>query len=238
MSGLYWVNTTSGLHQLTCDMELEYGGHKGGWTKIVKFDTSKGDSCPTGCTNMTAHEKVMCRAGNAAGCYSQIFGTYNMTFNKICGQAKGYQKGVTSAFLTRSSIDTSYVDGVSITLGNPRKHVWTYVVGVSVNANYPNNNCPCAIYPGPNPPSFVSDHYYCQSGQGGGTGPSSLYVYNVLWDGTYCESGSNCCTNLNMPRFFRQPALPMSDYLEAKICHRSPFATGGTFVESIELYIQ
>ena len=48
VSGLYWINTTSGLHQVTCDMELKCGGHKGGWTTIVKFDTSKGDSCPTG----------------------------------------------------------------------------------------------------------------------------------------------------------------------------------------------
>lgn len=24
MSGLYWINTTSDLHQVTCDMELEY----------------------------------------------------------------------------------------------------------------------------------------------------------------------------------------------------------------------
>ena len=54
VSGLYWINTTSGLHQVTCDMELECGGHKGGWTKIVKFDTSQGDSCPSGWTNITA----------------------------------------------------------------------------------------------------------------------------------------------------------------------------------------
>ena len=78
-----------------------------------------------------APEKIVCRADNT-GCYSTIFGTYNMTFNKICGQAKGYQKGLTSAFITRSSINTFYVDGLSITLGNPRKHVWTYAIGMSV----------------------------------------------------------------------------------------------------------
>ena len=30
VSGLYWVNTISGLHQVYCDMKLECGGHKGG----------------------------------------------------------------------------------------------------------------------------------------------------------------------------------------------------------------
>ena len=52
MSGLYWINTTSGPQQVNCDMELECG-HKGGWTTIVKLDTSKGDVCPSGWINIT-----------------------------------------------------------------------------------------------------------------------------------------------------------------------------------------
>ena len=53
VSGLYWIYTTSGLQQVNCDMELYGGGHKGGWTTIVKLDTSKGDSYPDGWTNIT-----------------------------------------------------------------------------------------------------------------------------------------------------------------------------------------
>ena len=30
VSGLYWINTTSGLHQVNCDMELDCGAHEGG----------------------------------------------------------------------------------------------------------------------------------------------------------------------------------------------------------------
>ena len=56
-----------------------------------------------------------------------------MTYNKICGKVKGYQEGSPSAFgdESRPSLDTRYVEGISITLGNPRKHVWTYAVGLS-----------------------------------------------------------------------------------------------------------
>ena len=87
---------TSGLYQVNCDME---GGHKGGWTTIVKIDASKGDSCPSAWTRISASGKVVCRSGsNSAGCYSAIFTTYNVTFNKICGQIKGYQKGTPDAF--------------------------------------------------------------------------------------------------------------------------------------------
>ena len=120
LSGLYWINTTSGLHQVNCDMKLECGGHKGGWTIIVKFDTSKGDPCPSGWTNITTPgdpPKVVCRSGNDddGGCYSAIFTTYNFTFNRICGQVKGYQKGMPEAFHSTKyeykSINHNYVDG-------------------------------------------------------------------------------------------------------------------------------
>ena len=38
-SGDYWINTTTGVHQVYCDMELECGGHKGGWMRIADLDT-------------------------------------------------------------------------------------------------------------------------------------------------------------------------------------------------------
>ena len=54
---------------------------------------------------------------------------------------KGYQKGAPVAFWSTrhetKSINAQYADGVLITLGNPRKHVWTYVTGLSDDFNYP-----------------------------------------------------------------------------------------------------
>ena len=247
VSGLYWINTTSGLHQANCDMELECGGHKGGWTTIVKLDTSRGDACPPGWTNITTpggSPKVVCRTGDdPSGCYSAIFTTYNITFNKICGQAKGYQKGSTEAFhptkYITKSINDHYVDGLSITLGNPRKHVWTYASGVSDDGNYPDWNCPCAATPGPDPPAFVGDHYYCESGNTGTFNTNDYHTSDILWDGNGCHhANNNCCTNPDMPWFFRQLSLSINDYLEVRICHLNVFSNDDTLVESVELYIQ
>ena len=243
-SGLYWINTTSGLHQVTCDMELECGGHKGGWTTIAKFDTSKGDSCPSGWAkiNTTGNSpKSVCRSGDNAGCDSTIFSTYNITFNKICGQVKGYQKATTDAFNpTTKSINAQYVDGLSITLGNPRKHVWTYAAGLSDDYNYPDFNCPCAAIPGPDPPAFVSNHYYCESGDTGTWEHGELYyISDPLWDGDGCHHVKNkCCTNPDMPWFFRQFISNKHDHLEARICKAGSFYDEDTLVESIELYVQ
>ena len=246
VSGLYWINTTSGLHQVNCDMELECGGHKGGWTTIVKFDTSKGDSCPSGWTKVTTpgdNPKSVCRSGDNTGCDSTIFSTYNITFNKICGQVKGYQKGATGAFYPTKQITKSindyYVVGVSITLGNPRKHVWTYAAGLTDDGNYPDWNCPCAATPGPDPPAFVDNHYYCESGDTGGFDWTAYYTTDQLWDGDGCyHVKNNCCTNLNMPWFFRQLTSPLHDYLEARICKQRDFSYEDTLVESIKIYVQ
>ena len=248
VSGLYWINTTSGLHQVNCDMELECGGHKGGWTRIVKFDTSKGDPCPSGWTNITTpgdsysddSPKVVCQSGASGGCHSTIFTTYNFTFNKVCGQVKGYQKGYAHGFnAADKSINNNYVDGVSITLGYPRKHVWTYATGLSDDTPYTDNNCPCAVTPGPDPPPFVGNNYYCESGNWGWHYPLELYyTTDPLWDGHGCRDDIpvNCCTNPNLPWFFQQFVIPMHDYIEARICHLD--TTTDTLVESIELYVQ
>ena len=61
---------------------------------------------------------------------------YNITYNKICGKVKGYQKGCVVAFwgnadFNTKSINNIYVSGISITHGNIRKHVWTNAAGVS-----------------------------------------------------------------------------------------------------------
>ena len=240
VSGLYWINTTSVPQQVNCDMELECGGHKGGWTTIVKFDAKK-ESCPSG---WTATNPLLCRSGSdASGCYSAIFTTYNMPFNKVCGQVKGYQKGTPSAFYSSKydtkSINDHYVDGLSITYGNPHKHVWTYAVGCSMTYHYPNYNCPCSASPGPDPPAFVGNHYYCGSGHLGIPQDYTFSLSHPLWDGNGCyHAENNCCTNPDMPWFFKQFAHPMRAYLEARICRRDTFDSDDTLVERIELYIQ
>jgi len=150
----YYVIVTDHVHTVFCDMELECSGHKGGWMKIADYDTSKGDDCPRGWEKIKANGLDFCRSPNDnVGCYSTNFHVNKVSYNKICGRMKGYQKGSPDAFENRSpSIDNGYVDGISITLGSPRKHVWTYAAGLSDDYNYPTHNCPCAKIPGPSPP--------------------------------------------------------------------------------------
>ena len=98
VSGNYWINTTTGVHQVYCDMELECGGHKGSWMKIADLDTSRGDNCPSGWTKITTPVAACVAPSKKAGCYSANFSTLNLLYNKVCGMAVGYQSKSTDGF--------------------------------------------------------------------------------------------------------------------------------------------
>jgi hypothetical protein len=57
---------------------------------------------------------------------------HSINYSKACGQIIAYQVGSTGAFSRPGSsptIDNSYVDGISLTHGNPRQHIWTFAAG-------------------------------------------------------------------------------------------------------------
>ena len=155
---------------------------------------------------------------------------------------RGYQKSSTDSFDSRRgirSIDTTYVDGVSITLGNPRKHVWTYVSGYSDHGKFPTSNCPCAPVPGPSPPSFVGEHYYCESGDNSQGGRTGFFTSDPLWDGSGCVNAkNNCCTKVGLPWFIREFPEYQDDDIEVRICYDEHYSTEAVLVDKVILYVQ
>ena len=159
-------------------MELDCGSNKGGWMRIADIDTSRGDACPSGWISYNSY----CTGGLSAGCHSTHFSTNSTSYNKVGGKVVGYQKGnmdgfLPSAYSTSVSLDGVYVDGISITYGNPSKHVWTYAVGASEDSDYiySNYTCPCADYSGPDPPVYISSHYCCESSRNRGRSVTSEF---------------------------------------------------------------
>ena len=242
-SGNYWIITTTGVHQVYCDMKLECGGHKGGWMRIADLNTTRGDNCPSGWAKITTPVVACIPAGSAAGCYSSNFSTLSISYSRICGKAVGYQKSGTDGFANfhnpTRSINSPYVDGVSITYGNPRKHIWTYAMGHSDKGNYlpayP-SNCPCSEFPGQLPPSFVHDDYYCESGSMFSS--SGYKTDDLVWDGAGCSSENSCCSDPNLPWFYRQIPLTASKDIEARICRDEASSNEDVLVREIQLYVQ
>ena len=243
-SGYYWIKTDN-ISKVYCDMELTCGGIIGGWMRIANIDTTQGDDCPSGWSNIT-QPRPLCRgSGDAAGCYSAYFSNNKAEYNSICGKLRGYQQGTPAAFIAdhapSHSIDAAYLDGVSITVGNPRKHVWSYAVGYSqLYDNSPYKiNCPCAKYPGSNPPVYVGDHYHCESGSEGYTASTTkFHGSDPLWDGSGCPAGDDCCSTLGAPWFYRHFTEPEGGAVEVRICRDEAYSNEATLLEQVQLYIQ
>ena len=237
-SGLYWIvgsNTTS--KQVYCDMDNARCGSKG-WTRIAYLNMAEdGATCPSGLTVITDPKNLCGRGdGSAASCSSLTYSVYGTKYNRVCGRAIGYQFGSTDGYHGPQDINSYYVDGLSITYGSPRKHIWTYASGVSDNTDGGGRyTCPCALYPGFAPPSFVGDNQYCESGNVGGfTGV--VYDDDPLWDGDGCGEGNNCCAQPGMPWFCRSLPLEIEDDIEVRFCGNE--GAEDVYVELLELYIQ
>ena len=154
----------------------------------------------------------------------------------ICGQNRSYQKRIPDAFkVSLQSINDPYVDGISITLGSPRQHVWTYAATGSDGLN--SGNCPCAPVPGASPPIFVNNNYYCESGTSGAPQSPSFYLSDPLWNGLGCPENSGCCASLGMPWFYRKAPTRLSEDIEVCICKNSPYSDEDTAIEELDIFV-
>ena len=171
-------------------------------------------------------------------CASIRYSVDGLQYRKVCGRVLGYQFGSTDAF-NEQTINQQYVDGVSITHGSPRQHIWTYAAGSTVNgSDSPSDNCPCSSTPGLNPPSFVGNNYYCESANPTATFQhGQLFLDDKLWDGQQCEN--TCCTAANsQPWFTTNLPQPTSDAIEVRICGSETVSREDIYLQLLEIYIQ
>uniref|UniRef100_A0A1X7UQ60 Uncharacterized protein n=1 Tax=Amphimedon queenslandica TaxID=400682 RepID=A0A1X7UQ60_AMPQE len=100
---------------------------------------------------------------NSGSCVGITFPSRDIKHSQVCGKVIGYQDGRTNgaaAYHASKVINSAYIDGISLTHGNPRKHIWTLVSGQSSQKTC----CPCGSLDPKSVPSFVGSHYYCESG--------------------------------------------------------------------------
>ena len=180
-------------------------------------------TCPPA-WELIATPRRSCARPSSAGlrsCYSAIFPTQGIQYSQVCGRIIGYQVGQPEAFILSGgcTIDERYVDGVSLTYGSPRQHIWTFAGALDEAYSDSVSKCSCTDPSLPNTtpsPSFVGNDYFCETGVPPGQGWNSIfYADDPLWDGQGCGPTSTCCTFNNPPWSCQQ--LPQSTTVLALI---------------------
>ena len=240
-SGYYNISTPQGVERVYCEMNTSNCGHlTGGWMKVANIDmTDENNACPENLNYTVQSSMRMCRSSHTtAGCTSVTFPAHMIPYTNVCGRARGYAFGSPDAFhhgqAGGQTIDGYYVDGLSVTHGSPRNHIWTFAAGLSKLAYYPDYNCPCAVNPGPASPPFLGSNYFCESGL---TGISELliwYLDDPLWDSQGCTSGSTCCIR-GGPWFTTTFNQEVNDDIEIRWCSSDIGEDVG--VDQLEIYI-
>ena len=210
----------------------------GNWRRIAYFDTTQGDSCPTGLrtvTNTTTHQKACGRTARR-GCTSLHFSPDGY-YTNVCGRVRGYQFGYPEAFEPDgTTIDSNYVDGISITKGNPRQHLWTYAAGLSENWGDHRYQCPCSTpdYDFSLIPSFVGNHYYCEAGLMSEVRKRYMWE-DPLWDGNRCILSQNrCCERYG---WFHRNVTSSSDSIEVRWCDDHSYIGDDTLTDQLEIWV-
>ena len=219
------------------------------WTRMAYLNmTDSSQTCPSAWATVNTPVRACGRQlSNHGSCNSVFYSSNRLSYTQVCGRINGYQFGSPNAFwsyVTRNiSLDSWYVDGVSLTHGPPgsRTHVWTFV-----NAWYEtdidlNRICTCMLSNYSEQPftvpSFVGNNYFCATGSRGNPGSTVLHN-NPLWDGVGC-TGSNTCCQFNQPPWFcRTLPTATSDDLEVRICADQETSNENTYISNIELYVR
>ena len=137
-------------------------------------------------------------------------------------------------FLKNQLMVHNYIDGVSITYGSPRKHIWTYGIGISDLDNA--TNCPCTKIPGTLPASFVHDNYYCESGSL--LRAEGIFTDEPVWNGESCSNDNSCCSDPNMPWLYCLFPLTTSEHKEIRIFRDEAASNEDILVKELQLYMQ
>ena len=186
----------------------------------------------------------MCfRSAGGARCDSVFFNVSGNQYSQVCGRITGYQYGNPHGFYpyhsSRYSIETYYIDGVSVTHGqSPRKHIWTFAAGWSEIDNV--GSCPCGSPTNQATiPPYIGNNYFCETGTIPPSGFNNLFPNDPLWDGQGCGPGHSCECTLNSPPWFTtQLNASTTDAIEVRDCSYLVTSGRNVGIELIELYVK
>ena len=250
-SGIYSIYNESNngsSHSVYCHME-ELCSSEGGWTRIAYLNMSDSlTDCPPGFRQYESGGIRVCGRQNSSSgsCQSVKFSSYGISYSQVCGRIVGYQCGSTDAIsgigvhgTGHNDINSYYVDGISLTHGSPRQHIWTFIAGLSQIDQTLYYNCPCTQGTIQTVQSFIGSDYFCESGCPDNHTKSKLCITDPLWDKKGCSTiEQSCCQVSGLPWFHKTIQCPTTDYIEMRVCSDEGTDNEDVPVNYYEIYIK
>ena len=256
VSGTYFIKGSGGDVEVYCEMgDNVCGEQSGGWMRIADVDmTQSNEQCPSPLKQVSGRKLCETTIGRNGGCSGpSTFETHGIQYSRVCGRITGYQHGSTDAFASPDpskkgvrgvSINQAYVDGISLTHGNPRKHIFTFASALNdKTTGFTFAQCPCTRTFGqraPRVPNFVGDNLICNTAnldQNIPKGNTPFLDYD-LWSGKGCSSRNQCCSLSGLPWFSRSLDSPTCDDVEMRVCNDEGTTNENVWLEQVELYVQ
>lgn len=256
-SGLYWLlGKPAGVEpiqqgspvQVYCDMERTCGQVRGGWMQVANITMlDSRQTCPTGfrVTSRSEPPHRLCNTNAAdSGCFGTTFPTNGIPYSRVCGMVIGYQDGTPNAFYNyyinpSLTINEAYIDGVSLTHGSPRNHIWSFVAALDETDGHL-SGCECSNIDANEKveiPPFIGSDYFCDTGSRDDVG-FELYDEDPLWNGKGCGPKSTCCTFNEPPWFSKELPTVITDNIELRVCRDSRRDNEDTPLEIVEIYVR
>ena len=223
-SGLHWLTNCNKLWKAYCSQHI-FPSQSLGWMRVGYVSSRYG--CPEG----LGHLETVCQRVDV-GCSSVIFPTHGISYSKVCRLVYGYIKGTPDRFERHRNcpgctIDDPYVDGVSITHGSPRQHIWS--LAATGHVDY----CLCSATNFQTDEfSFVGQDYYCDV-----EGANTFSYANRLWDKYDCLPGAEACCE-DGAWFCKDLPQPITDDIEFRLCADEVRANEDVYIEYAVIYVQ
>ena len=221
-----------------CYME-ELCNSTGGWMRVAYLNmTDSSEKCPDEFRLYKENGVRACGRPVSSGgsCVGITFPSGNIEYSQVCGKVIGYQFGSPDGPVG-NDINGYYIDGISLTHGSPRKHIWSFISGPYENHHA--SHCPCGTVGQWNASSFVGTDYYCESGNPTTGWAPKLYTNDLLWDGQGCGYIEGpCCNRSNLPWFHNQLGYFTTDSIEMRLCCDGATNNEDVPFNLVEIYVK
>ena len=225
----------SQLSEIVSDTLSVCGGP--GWRRVAFLNMSDpNQTCPDQWRQFEHGSLRLCgrRERYSASCDSARFSTSGRGYTRVCGRIIGYQYNTPDAAFhyyyegkPGNQINEPYIDGVSVTHGIRRKHIWSFFAAYT-----PHDCCSGRHLNHTRSLGFIGDNFFCDSAHRVSHPEDNLFTGHPLW------GDLSSCTPHSGPWFYATLTVPSIHDIEVRLCADESVENEDTPLQLVEIYVK